>query len=249
MTGLVRIETLGELRLIILDQAGRRNILSRALLQELSSAILAATREGVRALALTGAERCFSAGADLAEIEGTAADLAIDEAVAEVTSLLQDASMLTAAAIEGPCMGAALDLACACDVRVVSPTAHLELPSVRLGLLYNPASVARLHRTLSSAAATRLLLLGERLDGREAYAAGLATHLAEEGGAVSLAIEIARRAAAATPAFAHTKRLLQALDRGGVNPADWQVARLTLLASPERQAAVAAAKSRLGLRT
>ena len=49
MTGALHIETLGELRLITLDRGGRRNALSRALLQELSAAVLAATREGASA--------------------------------------------------------------------------------------------------------------------------------------------------------------------------------------------------------
>lgn len=245
MTGLVRIDTTGEIRVVTLDHARRRNALSRKLMTELACAITAATREGARAFVVTGAGGCFSAGVDVSELQGSAADLGVDETVAGVVGQLQDASMLTVAAIEGPCIGAALDLACACDVRVASATALFELPAVRLGLLYNPAAIARLHRTLSRAAMLRLLLLGERLDSGEALAAGLATHLAEQGGAVSLAIDLARRSLAAPRAFEQTKLLLHALDRAELDPAQWQAVRLELLSSPDRQAAVAALKSRL----
>ena len=91
----------------------------------------------------------------------------------------------------------------------------------------------------------RLLLLGERIEGTEALTAGIATHLADEAQVIATADQIARQAVAVSRATIETKRFLGALERGAVDLAAWQTVRMELLASPERFAAIAAAKSRL----
>jgi enoyl-CoA hydratase/carnithine racemase len=197
---------------------------------------------------LTGAGDCFSAGADLADITGTVDDIAVDEAVERTVAAVEEAPAPVIAAIEGPCIGAAFDLAMACDLRVASTTAFLELPAARLGILYNPRAIARLHGTLGRQTLARLVLIGERLDGEAALGAGLVSHLAPEGKAAQEAETLARRAADGAPdAVASSKRLLADLDGGSSDIEHWRQVRTELLASPERQQALARAKTAHGL--
>lgn len=245
MSADLRVEAKDDVVLVTLDRPQRRNALSRAMLEALLAAVKDAIANRAQAFVLTGSGDCFSAGADIAELTGTAEDLSFDESLGEIAALLQDAPFLTLAAIEGPCVGAALDLACACDARIVTPAAFFELPAVRLGLLYNPTTIARLHGALPSATLMRLLLLAERIDGVAAMAAGLASRMAESGQAVETAFESARRVTAFPLALLHSKQLLRNLDSGAFDLAEWQSIRMQLLTSAERAAAIASAKARL----
>jgi enoyl-CoA hydratase len=244
MTAPLSVEISGGVATLTLDRPSRRNALSRELLNDLRSALPRAVA-GAGALILTGAGHCFSAGADISELQGTAEDIAFDDALAEIAEFIRESPLLAIAAIEGPCIGAALDLACACDARVVSATAFFELPSVRLGLLYNPAAIARLRRMLPATTVRRLLLLGDRIEGTQALGAGIATYVVAAGRTIVMANEIARRIVASPRALVESKRLLNALEQGAIDLAAWNVIRDELLASPERRAALAAAKSRL----
>jgi len=230
---------------VTLNRSAKRNALSRELLRTLRALLADFAADGMRAVVLAGAGGCFSAGADLAELDGTAGDIGFDDTLEEVVGEILSAPYLVLAAVEGACVGAAFDLACACDARVVSSTAFFELPSVRLGLLYNPTAIARLHRLLPPATMRRLLLLGERIPGRDAVAAGIANKLVDETQAVSAAQDIARSVVANPRALCETKRLLRALDDGGVDLAPWQALRKEMLGSAERRTSLAAAKSRL----
>jgi enoyl-CoA hydratase/carnithine racemase len=245
MTSPVRIEIADEIATLTLDQPSRRNALSRALLASLRTALADVVARKLPALILSGAGGCFSAGADISELEGTAEDVGFDDALTEVVDMLRGGAFLAIAAVEGPCIGAAVELTCACDARVVSPAAFFELPAVRLGLLYNPAGIARLRHVLPSATMRRLLLLGDRIEGNQALAVGIATHMSEEAQVVVKAREIARRAIACPRAFLETKRFFGALEAGSMDFQSWQSIRLELLASPERRAAINAAKLRL----
>ena len=201
----------------------------------------------MRAVVLTGAAVCFSAGADISELAGTTEDLTFDDRMSEIVRALRTGPFLAIAAIEGPCIGAGFDLACACDARVVAPSAFFELPSIRLGLLYNPLSIARIQGILPAATVRRLLLLGERIEGGEAVAAGIATHGAPNGRTLAVAVELAGQLVGNPRALIETKRLLIALEDVAADLSSWQAVRQELLNSSERQAALAAAKSRLCL--
>jgi enoyl-CoA hydratase/carnithine racemase len=228
-----------------LERPARRNALSRQLLESLRAALTRVTAERLGALVLTGAGDCFSAGADISELRGTAEDVAFDDALAEIIGLIREAPFVVIAAIEGACIGAALDLACACDLRVVAASALFELPSVRLGLLYNPAAILRLQRRLPAPTMRRLVLLGDRINGSEALASGIGSYACAAGHAAALASELARRAIVGSRALVESKRLLNALEHGDTDLAVWDEIRNELLSSPERRAALAAAKTRL----
>lgn len=229
-------------RVLTLTRAARRNALSRALIADLRAAVIAAEAEGIRAVVIAGEGRGFSAGADFSDLQGDSSDEAFDAAMSGLTSVLEDSPMVSFAAVHGACIGAGLDLALACDFRVAAPDAVFALPAVQMGILYNPARLARVLPMLGHGAALRLLLLAERLDAAEAQAAGVVTHLAE-GGVVAAAVALAQRAALLPPmAQAAAKAFVDAFHGPDFNPADWQARRMALLASDERRAALRRAR-------
>ena len=244
MTSAIRVVRCGAIIELTLSRTACRNALDRAALRELAAVVSSVTVE-VRAIVLTGAGSVFSAGADLTELEGTQDDLGFDWLLGEVVAAIANAPQVVIAAVEGACIGAAVELALSCDACVASSSAFFELPAVRLGLLYRPAAVARLHATLPRQALTRLLLLGERLDAAAASTLGLATRLAPVGEAVAAAHELANAAADGDArALIATKELLRALDRRERELDRFERVRGELVSSPARRAALAAARRR-----
>jgi enoyl-CoA hydratase/carnithine racemase len=245
MSGPLRLSIDAGIATLTLDRPACRNALSRELLAALRAGIGQAVAEATRAIIVTGAGGCFSAGADFSELTGSTADAGFDDALADIVTAIRTAPATVIAAIDGPCMGAALDLALACDLRVASAQAAFELPALRLGLLYNPAAIARLQRSLPANTVARLLLLGERITGPEAAAAGLATHVAAGSSSLASALEMARKLLAFPPrAATETKRLLVALAEGASDVTPWQAIRMDILGSPERRVALAWAKAK-----
>ncbi len=237
----VRISDRDGLRHIVLNRPDRRNALSFALLAELRDGLHEC--DTLHAIVLSGEGSVFSAGADIAELKGTPEDAAFDDAVSAVALALRSAPVPVFAAIEGPCIGAGLDVALACDVRVASQSAFFQLPALRLGILYNPRALQRLHGILPRCTLTRLAMLGERIEAGEAVNAGLATHCVGAGRAGDTAIALAQAIDGyGRQAVAATKALLVALDEGSADLSPFMDARLNLLGSNDRREALARAR-------
>ena len=151
---------------LVLDSPGRKNALSYALLDDLNKKIAAARQDNARAVIITGAGDAFSAGADFGDLTGTIDDLAIDDAIEQVVEQVRSFPAPVFAAVDGPCMGGAIDIALSCDLLVASKRAVFEMPAARLGLLYNPKSIKRWSARLNSMTLRRMLLLSERFSGR-----------------------------------------------------------------------------------
>jgi enoyl-CoA hydratase len=101
----------------------------------------------------------------------------------------------TIAAIEGSCMGLGMQLALACDVRVVSDTARFAVPVARLGLMVDHWTIERLSRAWGEGAARLMVLTGTVLDADDAWRLGFTQHR----GSLSDAQGLAARAAALAP--------------------------------------------------
>jgi enoyl-CoA hydratase len=227
---------------LILDAPQRRNALSRPMLTALTDA-LHDVDESVTGVVISGRGDTFSAGADFGELTGTAADESYDDAVAAVTSAIRAMPRVVVAAIEGPCVGAAADLALSCDLRVMANGGYLQIPAIRLGLLYNPEAVGRLRRSFPGDALRRLLLLGERMSAEEAFEAHLVGFLAPRGEAVKRAVALFDDVGADhLEAIAATKGVLNHDD--GNHDTIWQQRRRELLNSTARRAAVEQAQRR-----
>ena len=234
---------------IILNKPGKKNALSLELLADLEQNLEKLQNdEDLRAVILQGADGSFSVGADLADVTGTPADQEIDDRIERVNKLMQSLPVPSLAAIEGPCVGGAVTVALACDALVASENSFFEIPATRLGLLYNPGSVARLHARLGSATLTRLLLFGERLNAQTALQSGMVNWIVPDGSAYEKALEIISKVANSTKAVAATKSLIIALEHGQQNLSDWNKIRNEIQGSAERKGAVEKAKKRLGIK-
>jgi enoyl-CoA hydratase len=235
----------GDVSIVTLNVPERRNALSSHVLAAVQAAIPSQVEQGARAIVLTGASRCFSAGADLRELTGSLRDADFDAAVARAADAIRQASAPVIAAIEGPCIGAALELAVACDVRVAAERSFFELPATRLGLLYRPAAVMDLGRAMSMDLLTRLILMGERISPADARSGGFVSIVTAEGGAERAAVELGVSSARGVQrAVAATKALLVDLRAGARDLSGWEDLREELLASDERAAALRAARDR-----
>lgn len=248
MTAGVSVERIGSVVHLVLDAPERRNALSRPMLAALA-AELSSLDDRTTGVVISGRGTAFSAGADFAEITGTSADVEYDDAVSAVRTAITYAPCLAVAALEGPCLGAAADLALACDVRIAAEGSTIHVPAVRLGLLYNPAALRRATRELPLATVRRLFLLGERFTAAQALAGGLVSHVVPDGESVEYAVSILTAFTPdQVPALAATKAFLAACTDGDETrtAADprWERLRLELLDSPARAAAIAAAHAR-----
>ena len=231
---------------IFLNRPERRNALSLALLARLSDALSSEVEEDTTAVIISGSGGTFSAGADLADLTGTVEDLQMDDAIEKVTRSILDLPVPVIAAVDGPCMGGAVDLALSCDHRIASQDAIFQVPAARLGLLYNPAAVVRMRKRIGRDAVVRILILGERLDATAALQAGIVSSVVEDASYLA-AMELARLCAGNIRlSVASTKRLLNSIDNDDYDPAEWEERRLESLSSPERRVRVEAVKKRHG---
>jgi enoyl-CoA hydratase len=101
------------------------------------------------------------------------------------------------AAVNGPALGAGMQLAVACDLRVVAPGATFGIPAAKLGVLLSPANIRRLATLVGQPAARDLLMTGRALDVAESERLGLVQRRADDARAAGLAL--AKEIAALAP--------------------------------------------------
>lgn len=216
----------------------RRNALGLATLEAIVEALDVARTADARVIVLASDGPVFSAGADFADLTGTSADVRFDEAMSATIGAIGRSDLPVIAAVQGSCFGAAVDLVLAVDVVVAAHSARFQIPATKLGLLYNPTAIARLHRRVPSAMLHQLLL-GVSIPADAAVAGGLIASSVPEDDLTAVTADIVAQLSAGHPdAVRATKALLGALDAGPVDLDDWQARRLRLLDSDERRAAI-----------
>jgi enoyl-CoA hydratase len=195
----VRWERAGDVGVAVIDRPERRNALNAELCDELVSHL--SESPGLRAVVVSGAgDKAFCAGADLgrraAETEGGLEHGGGDTfrpAFERLVDTIVDYPAPVIAGINGAALGAGMQLAVACDLRVVAPHATFAIPAARLGVLLSAPNVARLAGLVGQAMARDILLSGRALDIDEAAEVGLVQRRATDAlaGARELAEEIA----------------------------------------------------------
>ncbi|MDF3311652.1 enoyl-CoA hydratase/isomerase family protein [Rhodococcus sp. T2V] len=190
----IKLEDLGDgVSELTIDRYPQRNALSSRVLAQILAALDKTEAAGNRIIILRGANGFFSAGADVTELTGLIEDQGHDAQVAAVVSALTERRLVSIAAIEGGCIGAGLELAAACDLRIADSTAYFAFPALEMGLVYRPDALARMVRLVGPAAATRMVMLGDRLTLEEAYACGLVAANAQPGEVCATARALAQR--------------------------------------------------------
>jgi 2-(1,2-epoxy-1,2-dihydrophenyl)acetyl-CoA isomerase len=152
---------------------------------------------------LTGAGRGFSAGGDVTAMAGSGSGEPVDlRAIMHVAELLHTMPAITVAAVNGPCAGAGLSFACACDLRYAARSAVFVSAFLRVGSSGDHGSAWVLTRAVGPAKARELLLLGDRVDADEALRIGLVSAVLDDAALAAHVDAIAARLAAMPPTAA-----------------------------------------------
>jgi enoyl-CoA hydratase len=166
----------GVLVRLTIDNAAKLNSFNRALMTEFVSAVAGLEHDpDLRLLVVTGAgERAFVGGADIREIAALDRDTAREfiTLVHRCCNGLRRLPVPVIARIDGYALGAGLELAAACDLRVASERAFFGMPEVRIGIP-SVVEAALLPRLIGHGRARRLLLTGENIGAAEALDWGL----------------------------------------------------------------------------
>jgi enoyl-CoA hydratase/carnithine racemase len=199
----VRWERTGDVGVAIIDRPERRNALNAELCKELLEHLDSGA--DARAIVITGAgDKAFCAGADLGRRATDTAgglehggDDSFRPAFEALLNAIVDLPAPVIAAVNGAALGAGMQLAVACDVRVVGPNAVFGIPAARLGVLLSSVNVVRLVDVVGQATARDLLLTARTLDIDVAERVGLVQRRADAP--LEAAIELANDLASLAP--------------------------------------------------
>jgi enoyl-CoA hydratase/carnithine racemase len=204
----------GTVATVVLNRPERRNALTIPMARAVAEALEAAATSA-RAIVLTGAGPAFCAGGDLDELRLLAArpESEIAEglygAFQKLVRTVRRVPVPVIAAVNGHAMGAGMDLALACDLRVASPEARLGQVWVRLGLIPGTGGAFWTAALAGPARAAELVLTGEPVDAQTALGWGLVNEVVPPDSVVSRAREWGERIASLPPeAVAANKRAL-----------------------------------------
>jgi enoyl-CoA hydratase len=193
---------------ITIDLPERRNSLTLPMSAELVEHVTTCEQdENVAAIVVTGAPPAFCAGADLTAL-GDAREMGLRAIYAGFLAVA-NSTLPTIAAVNGPAVGAGLNLALACDVRLVGPGARFDARFLQLGLHPGGGMTWMVQRLVGPQTAAAMTLFGLILDADTAVEKGLALHKADD--VVASAVELARAAVQAPRELViTTKRTLRA---------------------------------------
>ena len=208
MIGVTQVEAV---MTIELQRPERRNALNSQLVEELREAVLKAGDGSIRAIVLTGQGTVFCAGADLSG-DAFAADY--PDRLIELHKAMDAAPIPVIGAINGPAIGAGLQLAMQCDLRVVARDAFFQFPTSKYGLALDNWSIRRLSSLVGHGRARSMLLTAEKLTAETALQTGMANRVGTLEDARAWAAEIA---GLAPLAIQHAKRVLN--DDGAIEQA------------------------------
>ncbi|MRJ77270.1 enoyl-CoA hydratase [Aeromicrobium sp. SMF47] len=179
-------ERFGSTLWLTLNRPERRNALTVDLVRQLADAIGGCDAE-VRCIVLTGSGSAFCAGGDLTDLSAVAeggARVVTDVIYSQFQRLvraLAEAPCPVIAAVNGPALGAGLDLAMACDLRVSSTEAVFASSWIGVGLVPGMGGAHLLSRAIGTARATEMVLMGERVSPQTALEWGLVNKLVAAG--------------------------------------------------------------------
>ena len=181
---------------VTLNRPARRNAISLAMMDEIEAAAAHARADSsVRALIITGAQNCFSAGVDLNDALAVRSPEDCERFFGRLHRLnatLEDLPKPVIAAIEGFCFTGGCEIALACDVRIAGEGATFAITSARIGTIPGAGATARLPRIVGIAKALELMFSAEPIDAAEASHIGLINRLTRAGEALEAARALAR---------------------------------------------------------
>ncbi len=209
----VRLDIHGAVAVITIDRPEALNALDVPALRALRAHLAAVRdRDDLRVAVLTGAgTRAFCAGADLKGTRASpatypealfrapeqAADLGLYIRLMDLSDLALHKPLI--AAVNGHCLGAGLEIALQCDVRIAAESASFGLPETAVGSIPAVSGLHRLLKAVPAAHAMQMVLTGERIDAAQAMRIGLVSETLASAALLDRALAIAARIAANAP--------------------------------------------------
>src|SRR6476646_8827531 len=180
---IVLAEDRGAVRHVILNRPEKRNALNDEVVLALRERLDAAAADrDVRCVVVRGAGPMFSSGMDFAALGALAADPGrlreFRRPILETWNLLEEMAKPTICQIHGACIGGAMELALACDLRVMAKDAVIGMPETRIGLIPDVGGSSRLPQVVGLGRAQELVMTGKMINGDEAERIGLVNRTA-----------------------------------------------------------------------
>ncbi len=192
----------GAIRIIKLNRPREMNALNDELIEELSMAMdLVSADDEARAAIITGGEKVFAAGGDIAFMS-SADPITVEKFVDNVRQALEKiekSSKPVVAAISGLALGGGCELALACDIRIAAEGTIFGQPEINLGIIPGAGGTQRLARTVGSGWAKQMVMLGQNIDADQALKIGLVTEVAAKDELMNRAKKIAQTLASKPP--------------------------------------------------
>lgn len=228
MSELVHIQHRDTIFEIILNRPDKRNAINTELFEQFDSAVSAANRTpGIRAVFIRGEGKSFSAGIDVSNLLMLAERYgphwqtrmrSITDVFQGVLTRLERLELPTIALLHGHCLGLALELALACDIRIAAEGTLLGLPETRLGIIPDVGGTTRLTRLVGPARAKELIFTGRQFEASLAVQWGIVNYVVSADRLIAKAEELTAEITQAAPlAVGMAKRVIDGLtdvDRG-----------------------------------
>jgi enoyl-CoA hydratase/carnithine racemase len=218
MPGQVRVSADGAITRVLLSHPGKLNAMSRAMWRELRAAFERIQADAAcRCAVIAGEADAFCAGGDISEYadfrfeEPTLRAFHEDDVWGGLGAILA-CDVPVVAAIRGACMGAGVEIASACDLRIAAASSTFGAPIARLGFPMAPKEAQLVAGAVGEATARQFLLEAAVLDAAEMKARGFLQHLVADGAFDEAVRSLERRVASLAPQAARlNKRMLRAL--------------------------------------
>jgi enoyl-CoA hydratase/carnithine racemase len=180
---IVLTEDRGPVRHIVMNRPEKRNAMNGELVMGLAAALQAVAHDpNVRCVVIRGEGPMFSSGMDFNDLAGLAAGperlREFRTGILAAWNLCEEMPKPTIAQIHGGCIGGALELALACDMRVAAEDALLGLVETRVGLIPDVGGCSRLPAVVGLGRAKEMVMASKVIDGREAERIGLVNRVA-----------------------------------------------------------------------
>ena len=213
---------------IILNRPDKRNAINTDLYAAFDAAISAAVRaSGIRAVLIRGAGKSFSSGIDVSDFlslpqkygpDWQQRGRMITDDFQRVLNRLERLELPTIALLHGHCLGLAMELALACDIRIAAEGTQLGLLETRLGLIPDVGGTTRLVRLVGPGRAKELIFTGRMIDAHQAEQWGIVNSVAAAQELLDKGLELVAEISLAAPlAVGMAKRVIDGLadiDRG-----------------------------------
>jgi len=213
---IVTTEDRGPVRQIVLNRPEKRNAMNAELILALNEAIqYAAGDPDVRVVVLRGEGPMFSSGIDFASFAPLVEDPTrlreFRRPMLESWNLLEEMTKPTIAQIHGACIGGAMELALACDMRTIADDAMIGLPETRIGLIPDVGGSSRLPAMIGIGRAKEMVMASKLITGTEAERIGLANRVAPADQLDALTNQLVAELLACAPiAVGLSKRVMDA---------------------------------------